>query len=128
VNIALGWPGPAGAVLDEHQDVQPGQRDSIHVKEVDGQDPGGLRVQELAPGRAVRARRGVDARGAQDLVDGRWRDGQSQLGQLAVNTPVTPERVLLRQADGEPAILRAVAGRPGLRRRVLCRSETRSRR
>jgi hypothetical protein len=31
---------PAGAVLDEYQDVQPGQCDSVHVQEVDGQDPG----------------------------------------------------------------------------------------
>jgi hypothetical protein len=39
---------PAGAVLDEHQHVQPGQRDSIHVQEVGGNNPGGLRVQETA--------------------------------------------------------------------------------
>jgi hypothetical protein len=81
---------PAGAVLDEHQHVQPGQRDSIHVKKVDGKNPGGLRVQELPPSQTAPSRRGVDARRAQDLVDGRWRDGHTQLGQLAVNTPVTP--------------------------------------
>jgi hypothetical protein len=71
------------------------------VKKVDGEDSGGLGVQELPPGRAVPSRRGVDACGAQDLVDGRGRDGQTQLGQLAVNTAVAPERVLVRQADGE---------------------------
>jgi hypothetical protein len=49
---------PAGAVLDEHQHVQPGQRDSIHVQEIDSQDSSGLRVQELPPGRAAAARRG----------------------------------------------------------------------
>jgi len=30
---------PAGTVLDEHQHVQPGQRSSIHVQEIDSQDP-----------------------------------------------------------------------------------------
>jgi hypothetical protein len=86
---------PAGALLDEHQDVQPAQRHHVNVKKADGEDSCGLGVQELPPGRAC-PRRGVDARGAEDLVDGRWRDGQAQLGQLAVNAPVTPQRVLLR--------------------------------
>jgi hypothetical protein len=35
---------PAGAVLDEHQDVQPFQQHGVDVQEVDGEDPGGLRV------------------------------------------------------------------------------------
>src|ERR1039457_3959476 len=47
---------PAGAVLDEYQHVQPGQRDSIYVKKVDGNNPGGLRVQELAPSRPAPSR------------------------------------------------------------------------
>jgi hypothetical protein len=76
-------------------------------------------VQELPPGWSVPARRGVDACGAQDLVDGRWRDGQSQLGQLAVNTPVTPERVLVRQADGELGDAPDRRRRPGLRRLLV---------
>jgi hypothetical protein len=42
---------PAGAVLDEHQDVQPDQRHRVNVKKVDGEDPGGLGVQEVPPGR-----------------------------------------------------------------------------
>jgi hypothetical protein len=53
---------PAGAVLDEHQDVQPGQQHSVDMEEIDREDPGGLRVQELPPGRACSARRGIDAR------------------------------------------------------------------
>jgi hypothetical protein len=61
---------PAVAVLDKHQNVQPGQQHCVEVKKVGGEDPGGLSVQELPPGRAVPARRRVDARGVQDLVDG----------------------------------------------------------
>ena len=44
------------------------------VQEVDGEDPGGLGVQELPPGRARAARRWIDARGMQDLPDGGRRD------------------------------------------------------
>jgi hypothetical protein len=43
---------PAGAVLDEHQDIQSSQQHGVHVQEIDREDPGGLGVQELAPGRA----------------------------------------------------------------------------
>jgi hypothetical protein len=43
---------PAGAVLDEHQDVQSLEQHGVHVQEVDCEDPGGLGVQELPPGRA----------------------------------------------------------------------------
>ena len=37
----------AGAVLDEHQDVQSLQQHGVHVEEVDGEDPGRLGAQEL---------------------------------------------------------------------------------
>jgi hypothetical protein len=43
---------PAGTVLDEHQDVQSPEEHGVHVQEVDGEDPGGLGMQELPPGRA----------------------------------------------------------------------------
>jgi hypothetical protein len=59
---------PAGAVLDEHQDVQPFQQHGVDVQEADCEDPGGLGVQELPPGRARAARRRADARSSQ----GRW--------------------------------------------------------
>jgi len=45
---------PAGAVLDEHQDVQPVQQHGIDVQEVDGEDPGGLGMQELPQVGSVR--------------------------------------------------------------------------
>ncbi|MGO9219064.1 MAG: hypothetical protein ACLP5E_15080 [Streptosporangiaceae bacterium] len=43
---------PAGAGLDKHQDVQPVQQHGVHVQEIHREDPGGLGVQELPPGRA----------------------------------------------------------------------------
>jgi hypothetical protein len=69
---------PAGAVLDEYQHVQPCQQHCVNVEEVDGQDPGGLGVQELPPRRPERCSR-IDARGAQDLIGGRGRDGRTKL-------------------------------------------------
>jgi predicted methyltransferase MtxX (methanogen marker protein 4) len=49
---------PAGAMLDEYQDVQSLQQRGAHVEEVDGEDPGGLGVQKLPPGRTRAARPG----------------------------------------------------------------------
>jgi hypothetical protein len=70
-------------------------------KEVHGEDPGGLGVQELPPGRARAARRRADARSAQDLIDGGRRDRDAELGQLAVDPAVAPQRILFCQADYE---------------------------
>ena len=43
---------PAGAVFDEHQDMQSPEEHGVHVQEIDRDDPGGLGVQELPPARA----------------------------------------------------------------------------
>jgi hypothetical protein len=75
---------PAGAVLDEYQDIQSLQQRGVDVQEVDGDDPGGLGVQELPPGWARAARRRADACSSQDLIDGGGRDRDAELGQLAV--------------------------------------------
>jgi hypothetical protein len=69
------------------------------MQEVDREDPGGLSVQELPPGRARAARRRADARSPQDLIDGGRPDCDAELGQLAVDPAVAPQRVLFRQPD-----------------------------
>lgn len=38
-------------MLDENQDIQPLQQHGVDVQEVNGDDPGGLSVQELPPRR-----------------------------------------------------------------------------
>jgi len=73
-----------------------------HVQEVDRDEPGGLGVQELPPGRTRAARRRIDARGPQDLPDGGRRDCHAEFHQFAVDPAVPPQRILLRQADDEP--------------------------
>ena len=92
---------PAGAVLDEHQDVQPPEQHRVHVQEVDGEDPGGLGVQELPPGWARPARRRVDARSTQDLPHRGRRDRDAEFRQLAVDPAVSPQRILPRQPDNK---------------------------
>ena len=90
---------PAGAVLDEHQDVQSSQKHGVHVQEVHRGDPGGLRVQELPPGRARAPRRRIEARSTQDLPHRGRRYRHAELRQLAMDPAVSPQRILLRQAS-----------------------------
>ena len=117
---------PAGAVLDEYQDIQSLQQHGVHVQEVDREDPGGLGVQELPPGRARAARRRADARGSQDLIDGGRRDSHTELGQLAVDPAVAPQRILFRHANdkaGDAADRWRAAGLAALARVVLSRGQ-----
>src|SRR5689334_7742567 len=67
--------------------------------QVHREDPGRLSVQELPSGRACAARRRADTRSPQDLIDGGRRDCEAELGQLAVDPAVAPQRILVRQAD-----------------------------
>jgi len=62
-----GQVNPAGAVLDHDQCVDAPQQHGVHVDEVDCEDAAGLRGQELLPGRARAAGRGIDPGGAQNL-------------------------------------------------------------
>ena len=79
--------------------VESVQQHGVCVQEVDGEDPGGLGVQELPPGRARAARRRIDARGVQDLPHGGRCDRNAEFRQFAVDPAVSPHRVLLRQPN-----------------------------
>ena len=81
---------PAGAMLDEYQDIQSSQQHSVHVQEVDRDDPGGLGVQELPPARTRAARCWIDAGSTQDLPHGGGRDCHAELCEFAVDPAVSP--------------------------------------
>jgi hypothetical protein len=84
---------PAGADLEEEQDVQPAQEHRIHGEEVPGDDPGGLRPQETPPGLRGPARCRIDPGPSQDQPHRARRDPVSQPNELTLNTPITPTRV-----------------------------------
>jgi hypothetical protein len=92
---------PAGAMLNEHQDIQSLQQHGVHVQKVDREDPGGLDCQELPPRQARASRRRIDARGMQDLPHGGRCDRHAELRQLAVDPAVSPQRILLRQPNDQ---------------------------
>jgi hypothetical protein len=71
------------------------------VQEINREDPGSLGVQELPPRRAGPARRWVDARSTQDLPHGGRRDRHAELRQFAMDPAVSPQRILLCQANDQ---------------------------
>jgi hypothetical protein len=96
------------------------------VQEVDGEDPGGLGLQELPPGRACASRRRVNARGMQDLPHGGRRNGEAEFRQLAVDAAVSPQRILLRQVNDEACgarECRRAAGLAPVARLILSRCQ-----
>ena len=93
--------GPAGAVLDRDQRVNPLQHHGVHGHEVHGQDGLGLGGEELAPGRARPAGCGIDPGLVQDLPHGAGGETVAEADQFALPAPVSPTRVLGRQADDE---------------------------
>ncbi len=56
-----------GSVLDDNQGVEPTEQHGVHVDEVGREDAAGLGGQELLPGRARAAGRGIDPGIVQDL-------------------------------------------------------------
>jgi hypothetical protein len=89
------------------------------MEKVDGEDPGGLGVQELPPGRAAAAWRGIDARGAQDLVDGR----RAMAAPSLVSSPwirrYPQSGFSSARRTARRAMLWSAGGRPGLRRLLV---------
>ena len=106
---------PAGAMLDEHQDVQSLQQHGVHVEEVDREDPGSLGVPELPPRRACATGSWIDARGTQDLPDGGLRDRHAEFRSFAVDPAYPHSGFSFASRTTRRAMLRTVGGRPGAR-------------
>jgi hypothetical protein len=101
---ARGHPGqvqPAGAVLDEHQHVQPLGQHRLDGQEVTGDDGARLGGEELPPGRPGPARRGIDAGRGHDLPRRGRGDRMPEPGQLPLDPPVPPSRVRSRHPDDQ---------------------------
>ena len=116
---------PAGAMLDEHQDIEAFQQHGVHVQEVNREDPAGLawrNCRHVGPA----AWRWIDSRGVQDLPRSGRRDRHAEFRQLAVDATVSPQWVLLRQPNDQAGVARdrQRAARPALlARAVLCRRQ-----
>jgi hypothetical protein len=74
----------ATSMLDEHQDVDTPSDDRIRVQKIAGDDPLGLRAEELPPRRAGAARRRVKVSGVKNLPDGGCRDLVAEFRQLTL--------------------------------------------
>ena len=87
--------------MDEHEHVEPAEKDGVDMKEVAGDQALRLRSQELRPSRSQSPRRRLDAVTLQDRPDARGGDDNAHGGELTVDAAVAPGRVLLRQPEDE---------------------------
>ncbi len=96
---------PAGGVLHHEQHVQPVQQHRVDAEEVGGEDAVGLGGEELPPGGAATARRGIDAGSLQDHPHRAGRKSVAEPGEFTVDPPVPPGRVLRGQTQHQLAQL-----------------------
>jgi hypothetical protein len=85
---------PPGAVLDEEQHVQTAQEHRIDAEEVHREDRLRLGFQECPPGLPGSPGRGIDAGIFEDLPYRRRGQLPPEPGQLTMDTPVSPPRVV----------------------------------
>ena len=77
-------------VLDYGKDEQPRSSQGARFDEVGSEEDVRLAAQKTGPGEAVTVGRGLDAVGLEDLPDSGRRDRDSQDGEFAMDSPVTP--------------------------------------
>jgi hypothetical protein len=89
--------------LDEEQDVEPLEEHGVNGEEVALHDACRVPAQKLRPARLKPPRRRLDPRAAQDRPDSAGRQRDTKPDQLALDTPVPPARILLRQPQHQLA-------------------------
>ena len=91
----------AGGVLDDGENVESHSGQGADFKEVSSEEGMCLATQEGGPGQLITVRRRRDAVDLEDLPDGGGRDLESQDGEFAVDSAVSPAGVFMRQAQDE---------------------------
>src|ERR1035437_2213740 len=92
---------PSGVELDEEQYVEASEQHRVDGEEVAGQHCHCLRSQELRPRRPRSTRSGFDAMPAKDCPHARRGEQNSHRGQLPLDPPIAPGRVLSCQTKDQ---------------------------
>ncbi|MGO8870298.1 MAG: hypothetical protein ACLQPH_02655 [Acidimicrobiales bacterium] len=90
-----------GVELDEEQDVELSEKDSVGGEEVARQHGRGLGLQELLPARPSSAGGWIKVVALEDIPDARSSQVDAHDGEFAVDPAVSPSRVLPGQADDQ---------------------------
>ena len=83
-----------GGMLDYGQNVDLCAVQEVGGEEIAGHDAFGLGLQEVRPGDRTTSGRRVDAGGLEDFPEGGGGDSDAESGQLAVDPPVAPCRLI----------------------------------
>jgi hypothetical protein len=88
-------------VVDEHEDVEPAEKDRVDMEEVARHQSLRLCGKELRPCRSGSPRRRLDVVTLQDRPDARGGDDNVHGGKLTVDAAVAPLLILLRKREDE---------------------------
>jgi hypothetical protein len=83
--------------LDEHEHVHAAEQHRVDGEEIAGDDPAGLRAQELPPRLRRPTRHRIDPSLPEDRPDRAGCNPNAEAGEFALDPPVAPTRVLPRQ-------------------------------
>jgi hypothetical protein len=102
----------AAADLQEEEDVKTLEPDRLHREEIDRQHLLGVLADELAPGALAAAWGRQESVLPQDVAHGAVRAAAAKLQELALDSAISPPRVLAGQAHDQLLALGALAGSP----------------
>ena len=94
--------GATGRLFDHKQHIQPLEQQGVDTEEVRGENAPGLHPQELPPAGPVAARGGIDAGSFETRPHGTGCYLVAELGEFAVDAPVTLSGVLGGQPQDQP--------------------------
>jgi hypothetical protein len=107
VGGAAGEMDATASELDEEQDIEASQRDRLDGEEVNGEHGVGLLAQEHPPREAGTLASRTEPGLAEDIADGRRRNGQAESVDLAGDPLIAPAWVLARKPEHELSDLAA---------------------
>jgi hypothetical protein len=85
--------------FEHEQDVEPAQDDCVEMKEIDGEQAGGLGAQEVAPVGVDPSGRWSDPGGGKDAPDGAFSDAVAEPDQLALKSAMAAPGGFLERGE-----------------------------
>jgi hypothetical protein len=92
---------PASADFHDKEDVESAQRDGVEGKEIGGQQPGGLGMQEGSPAGLCSTGCGAETGGGQDSPDRACAYAVSEAGEFTLEAAVAPGGIFVCQAQDQ---------------------------
>lgn len=98
---AAGEEDPSGGDLDEEEDVEATEQDSVDGEEVAGQDSSRMSAEEIAPTDSVPSRSGRNPAVMENAANCGARQVVAELAHLTLDAQISPSWIVRGQPDDE---------------------------